>query len=269
MSCILIFVAAKYKADRIARMLQNNNISADAIHGNKSQYQRTRALKDFKNGKVRVLVATDIAARGIDIDNISHVINYDLPNEPENYIHRIGRTARAGSSGTAYSFCAAEDRNYLNQIERKTKVRTPHADHKFHSLYAKNAKGAAAKPKPRAIRPSRGRSGGRGGGRSGGRNEKRSFSKGPARRESGGGSYSSEGFRRSRPQISGRMKPASRGPRDGNPRRSDSSDSRNRRGGRPGSRSGGHSRGGKSGGRSYNKTRASGSKRVRMGRTSR
>ena len=149
MSCILVFVKTKHKADKVAKMLCQNKISADAIHGNKSQTNRMRALDDFKSGKIRVLVATDIAARGIDVENISHVINYDLPNEPENYIHRIGRTARAGAEGTAYSFCSAEERDYLNQIERITKTKTPHAEHKYYSIKAKNAVGAEAKPKPR------------------------------------------------------------------------------------------------------------------------
>jgi ATP-dependent RNA helicase RhlE len=149
MDSILIFVRAKHRANRVSKMLRDSGVMADAIHGDKTQYQRTRALKDFKSGKVKALVATDIAARGIDVDNISHVINFDLPNEPENYVHRIGRTARAGASGVAYSFCAAEDRNYLNQIERITKKRTPQAEHKYHSTKAKNAEGAEAKPKPR------------------------------------------------------------------------------------------------------------------------
>ncbi len=149
MSCVLVFVKTKHKADKVARALNQNHISADAIHGNKSQSQRQIALNDFKAKKIRVLVATDIAARGIDVKNISHVINFDLPNEPENYIHRIGRTARAGSKGTAYSFCSAEEREYLNQIERITKTKTPHAEHKYHSNLAKNATGRDAKPKPR------------------------------------------------------------------------------------------------------------------------
>ncbi len=166
MSCVLVFVGPKYRADKIAMMLRRNNIMADSIHGNKSQIQRTRALADFKRGRINVLVATDIAARGIDVDNISHVINYDLPNEPENYIHRIGRTARAGNDGVAYSFCSAEDRNYLNQIERITKKRTPQAEHKYHSIKAKNAEGIHAKPKPRQPRPSRKVSSGYGGGKS-------------------------------------------------------------------------------------------------------
>ncbi len=161
MDCVLVFVSMKHKANKVARILKDNGVSADAIHGNKSQFQRTKALQDFKTKKTRVLVATDIAARGIDINNISHVINYDLPNEAENYIHRIGRTARAGSDGTAYSFCAAEDRNFLNQIERITKKRIGHAEHKYHSINAKNAEGADARPKPRGSKPARGRGNGR------------------------------------------------------------------------------------------------------------
>jgi ATP-dependent RNA helicase RhlE len=150
MDHILIFVKTKHKTDKVARILNQNGIRADSIHGNKSQPQRQIALKDFKSKKIRALVATDIAARGIDVQDISHVINFDLPNESENYIHRIGRTARAGSNGTAYSFCAAEEREYLNQIERITKSKTPHAEHKYHSNIAKNATGREAKPKPRS-----------------------------------------------------------------------------------------------------------------------
>jgi ATP-dependent RNA helicase RhlE len=179
MDSILVFVKAKHRANRVALMLRAGGIKADAIHGDKSQYQRTRALKDFKSGRIQALVATDIAARGIDVDNISHVINFDLPNEPENYVHRIGRTARAGASGVAYSFCAAEDRNYLNQIERITKKRTPHAEHKYHSTKAKNAEGAEAKPKPRG-------SGGmsRGPRRSQNRSPRRGGARGPMRARS-------------------------------------------------------------------------------------
>ena len=117
MDCVLVFTKTKHKADKISKVLNQNHISTDAIHGNKSQPHRERALRDFKVGKVKVLVATDIAARGIDVNNISHVINFELPNEPENYVHRIGRTARAGSEGTAYSFCSSEERNFLRDIE--------------------------------------------------------------------------------------------------------------------------------------------------------
>ena len=157
MKCVLVFVGMKHKANKVAMVLNKNGIPASAIHGNKSQFQRTKALADFKSGKMRVLVATDIAARGIDVSNISHVINYDLPNEPENYVHRIGRTARAGSEGTAYSFCAAEDRNYLNQIDRVMKRKIEHAGHKWNSINAKNAEGMEAKPKPRKQGVGRGR----------------------------------------------------------------------------------------------------------------
>jgi len=182
MSKALVFVGMKYRADKIVRALAQAGISAEAIHGNKSQYQRDRALNNFKSGKARILVATDIAARGIDVKNIGHVINFDLPNEPENYVHRIGRTARAGTEGIAYSFCAAEDRNYLNQIERITKKRLEHADHKYHSVAAKNATGVAARPKPR--RGQRTGDGGRGGDRPRGRGG--SDGRGNVRRKSRG-----------------------------------------------------------------------------------
>jgi ATP-dependent RNA helicase RhlE len=91
---------------------------AEAIHGNKSQTARTKALANFKDGRTRILVATDIAARGLDIEAVTHVINFDLPNEPESYVHRIGRTARAGASGVAYSFCDVDERKYLKDIEK-------------------------------------------------------------------------------------------------------------------------------------------------------
>ncbi len=114
----LVFSRTKHGADRVARHLEQAKISAEAIHGNKSQGARERALSRFKRGDSRVLVATDIAARGIDIEEISHVINFDLPNVPETYVHRIGRTARAGAAGVAWSFCDAEEREYLRDIER-------------------------------------------------------------------------------------------------------------------------------------------------------
>jgi ATP-dependent RNA helicase RhlE len=146
---VLVFTRTKHHANKVAEFLERNNITVDAIHGNKSQNARTQAIKDFKIGKIRVLVATDIAARGIDIDNISHVINYELPNEPESYVHRIGRTARAGAEGMAYSFCAADERNFLNDIERLTRQKIDVVEHAYHSEKAKNATGAAAKPVPR------------------------------------------------------------------------------------------------------------------------
>ena len=121
----LVFTKTKHGADRVARDLQKAGIRAEAIHGNKSQNERQRALSNFKNRKTRVLVATDIAARGIDIDELSHVINYDLPNIPETYIHRIGRTGRAGSSGIALSFCDYEEKIYLADIHKLIAKKIP------------------------------------------------------------------------------------------------------------------------------------------------
>ena len=114
----LVFTRTKHGADKVARILQRHNIRAAAIHGNKSQNARQDALADFKNGHLRVLVATDIAARGIDIDDLTHVINFDLPNVPETYVHRIGRTGRAGNTGIAISFCSADERDELKDIQK-------------------------------------------------------------------------------------------------------------------------------------------------------
>ncbi len=119
----LVFTRTKHGADRVVRHLAGAGIEARAIHGNKSQGQRTAAMQDFRAGKVRVLVATDIAARGIDVPGVSHVFNFELPNVPEQYVHRIGRTARAGAEGQAYSFVADDERAYLKDIERVTKTR--------------------------------------------------------------------------------------------------------------------------------------------------
>jgi len=114
----LVFTRTKRGADRVARGLVLNGIHAVAIHGNKSQNARERALEGFRRGKNPILVATDIAARGIDVDDVTHVVNYDLPNVPESYVHRIGRTARAGASGVAISLCGGEERAYLRDIEK-------------------------------------------------------------------------------------------------------------------------------------------------------
>ncbi len=116
----LVFSRTKHGADKIVKNLNGAGLSAQAIHGNRSQGQRERALKAFKSGDTRILVATDIAARGIDVQGVSHVINFDLPNVPETYVHRIGRTARAGAAGTAISFCSPEERAELRAIERLT-----------------------------------------------------------------------------------------------------------------------------------------------------
>jgi ATP-dependent RNA helicase RhlE len=117
----LVFSRTKHGADKIVRLLEAAGIPAGAIHGNKSQPQRERAIAAFKSGEMKVLIATDIAARGIDIPGVSHVVNYDLPDVPEQYVHRIGRTARAGADGIAIAFCSPEERGNLRDIERLTK----------------------------------------------------------------------------------------------------------------------------------------------------
>ena len=118
MTRVLVFTRTKRGANRVAEQLDRGGVRAEAIHGNKSQSARQRALESFKAGRARVLVATDIAARGIDIDGITHVINFEIPDEPETYVHRIGRTARAGAAGVALSFCASDERAALRDIER-------------------------------------------------------------------------------------------------------------------------------------------------------
>jgi len=118
---VLVFTRTKYGADRVVRHLVCAGIEATAIHGNKSQPQRERALAGFRDGQARVLVATDIAARGIDVDGVSHVINFELPNVPEDYVHRVGRTARAGAAGIAIAFCSDEERPHLRDIEKLTR----------------------------------------------------------------------------------------------------------------------------------------------------
>lgn len=129
---VLLFSRTKHGADKIVRNLHKNRIEATAIHGNKSQNQRQKALKDFKEGRKRVLVATDIAARGIDIDKLRHVINYDIPNEPETYVHRIGRCGRAGEEGISISICEPEENAYITDIEKLTRQKIEIvSDHPF------------------------------------------------------------------------------------------------------------------------------------------
>lgn len=131
---VIVFSRTKHGANKIVDYLGKNNIIAEAIHGNKSQTARQKALENFKKGNIRVLIATDIAARGIDIDDISHVINFDLPNVSEDYVHRIGRTARAGASGFAISFCDAEEKAFLKDIEKLIGKHIPLIDDQpFHS----------------------------------------------------------------------------------------------------------------------------------------
>ena len=128
MSRALVFTRTKRGADKVARHLEAAGIRVAAIHGNKSQSQRERALAAFRAAKIRALVATDIAARGIDIDQVTHVVNFELPDVPESYVHRIGRTARAGAAGIAISLCDAEERELLRDIERLTRQSIPAED---------------------------------------------------------------------------------------------------------------------------------------------
>ena len=141
LSRVLVFARTKHRANRVATQLEKGGVAAEAMHGNKSQGARQRALERFRRGEARVLVATDIAARGIDVDDISHVINFELPNIPESYIHRIGRTARAGADGIAYSFCDAGERESLGQIE---------------SLIRQRLTVIGDNPAPAPVRPARG-----------------------------------------------------------------------------------------------------------------
>lgn len=151
LSRVIVFSRTKHGANKIVEYLGKNEIIAEAIHGNKSQSARQKALENFRAGRIRVLVATDIAARGIDIDDISHVINYDLPNESESYVHRIGRTARAGASGIAISFCDADEKAFLKDIEKLIGKSIPVIDNQpFHSQKVVDARMMSAS-KAKAI----------------------------------------------------------------------------------------------------------------------
>jgi len=155
----LVFSRTKHGADKIVRMLGAAGVQASAIHGNKSQAQRERALAQFRSGEVPVLIATDIAARGIDIPGVSHVINYDLPEVPEQYVHRIGRTARAGAEGQALAFCSHDERGLLRDIERLTRQKidvAPLPDNFVQTAEAlKRLKPAPAKQEQPRRQPSR------------------------------------------------------------------------------------------------------------------
>lgn len=174
----IVFTQMKHVANRVVEKLDKAGIESAAIHGRKSQAARTKALDGFKRGKFNVLVATDVAARGLDIDDISHVVNYDLPVEAETYVHRIGRTARAGAEGDAVSFCSAEEQAYLKEIERLLGDKVPvDLEHDFHCEEARHS--TMAPPK-------------RGGGGGGG-----------GRRQGGGGRSKSSGGGKGRPQGQG------------------------------------------------------------------
>ncbi len=155
----LVFARTKRQADRIMKNLTNNGIKADAIHSNKTQNARQKALAAFDMGRIKALVGTDIVARGIDVDGITHVINYELPNDPESYVHRIGRTARAGKSGTAITFCSSDQVSMLRSIEKlMNHPLTPMNDHPFHSgMSARIHERLSTPPPPPVAQPEFGR----------------------------------------------------------------------------------------------------------------
>lgn len=198
MDRVIVFTQMKHAANRVVEQLSKAGITAAAIHGNKSQGARTKALDGFKAGQVRALVATDIAARGIDVDGVTHVINYHMPVEAETYVHRIGRTARAGSEGDAVSFCAPNERDQVRAVEKLIRKSIP-VDRKqpFHSEAAERATGAEARPEPkgqggRGARPPRD---GRGGGGRGGSGGDRRFGSPGGNSRSGGGGGGGQRFR--------------------------------------------------------------------------
>ncbi|MEJ2624003.1 MAG: DEAD/DEAH box helicase [Pseudolabrys sp.] len=162
---VLVFTRTKHGADKVVRQLNKSGHAAEAIHGNKSQGQRERVLAAFRNGSLRTLIATDIAARGIDVDGVSHVINYDLPNVPESYVHRIGRTARAGAEGIAISFCDHEERAYLRDIEKLIRMAIPMTDRRTGKSHGQSQGEPAAEGRPHAHASAHHRngSGGKGG----------------------------------------------------------------------------------------------------------
>jgi ATP-dependent RNA helicase RhlE len=169
-SRVIVFARTKRGADRVADNLAKDGIRAEAIHGNKAQNARNRALDAFRSGRVRVLVATDIAARGIDVTGISHVINYELPDEAESYVHRIGRTARNGADGIAITFCAPDERNKLRAVEKLTRTRLGPDDGPANDEPVRK-RGYSARP----FNPA-------GPGRDGAAKPKRQWSRRPARR---------------------------------------------------------------------------------------
>ena len=157
MTRTLVFTRTKHGADKVVKSLTGANYTAAAIHGNKSQPNREKALAGFKAGKILVLVATDIAARGIDVDGVSHVINFDLPHVPESYVHRIGRTARAGAEGVAIAFCAGDERSLLRDIEKTIRQTVPVVQHALGKAVLKPEESEARRPNGRSTKPQGGK----------------------------------------------------------------------------------------------------------------
>jgi ATP-dependent RNA helicase RhlE len=189
---VLVFTRTKHRARKVAKVLLKEDLQADAIHGDKSQSARLRALENFRSGKTHVLVATDVASRGIDVDDITHVVNFEIPNEPESYVHRIGRTARAGTEGTAISLCDTTEMPYIASIEKLMGVRIAvDADQPYHRhRESTGAPHGARKPTPQSS--------GRRGGRATPRGARSASAQG-----SGRGSEESSGSRRRRKRSGG------------------------------------------------------------------
>ena len=158
---VIVFTRTKNHANRVSQHLERAGVSNDALHGNKSQNARQRALERFRSGRARVLVATDIAARGIDVDGVTHVINFELPNEPESYVHRIGRTGRAGNSGVAVAFCDASERGFLRDIEKLTRRPLTVVGARPAAMDTPQAKREAQRPDPSVYKRKRQRYRGR------------------------------------------------------------------------------------------------------------
>jgi len=216
----LVFTRTKHGADKVAQGLVRAGIRAEAIHGNKSQNARQRALENFKSRHTRILVATDIAARGIDIDDLTHVINYELPNVPETYVHRIGRTGRAGASGTALSFCDQEEGEYLRDIQKLISRPIPVIEDHPHVMHASLSYRA---PVAGTSAPA-GRDGSNNGRRNGGQgngHERRSPSNNGRREQSGSGMVRREsgGSNNGRREGGDQRRDAGQGRRDGNQQR--------------------------------------------------
>ncbi len=215
----LVFTRTKHGADKVVKGLAKAGIPADAIHGNKSQNHRERVLAAFRSGEIRTLVATDIAARGIDVDGVSHVVNFDLPNIPETYVHRIGRTARAGAEGVAISLCAGEEIAYLRDIEKLIKTTLPREDRRTpghrdlaeaapaqqrNSRHASHSNGGRANPQPASKSKHRRRRGPGGGAPQATRHEAGRHETARPAHSGGGGGESMQGVaflhRESRPK---------------------------------------------------------------------
>ena len=223
----IVFTRTKHGANKVVRQLEDDGIRANAIHGNKSQSARQKALDEFRSGRTPVLVATDIASRGIDVDGVTHVINFELPNEPESYVHRIGRTARAGATGIAISLVDAEERAYLRDIEKTIRQPLVVQNHSYGSGASVNVRPAANEDRPRSSNGGYNRDQNRGHNR--GHNAPQRPNQSRPQHDSGGQNASSDGQKlpaRLMAQVHGTSQNAAPGASE---RRADGQPSRRRR----------------------------------------